>query len=242
MNRSLALTLPVALAACFGLTGCTIYTYSGRPTPQHTTPHKPGKTPSKTPITAAKPTGTSSATRWPKPGSTTKPGTTEPPEETPTVTGSTLFGGSTVKGFVGLAYVIPEGTTKLPAFNDLVPFARLYTDKFDIPAQTFSGGFPGALLQDEWFAIEYTGQILVPTEGKWVFTLTSDDGAALYIDNQKIIDNDGVHTTKSTSQAVELGSGKHSLRLGYFQEKKGTVALQLTVNIAGKEVPVVAAP
>lgn len=235
MNRSLALTLPAALAACFGLAGCTIYTYSGPP-PQH---HKPGKT--KPPVTATKPTSTAKPTgiRLPKPASTSG---NEPAYETPTVTGQTLFGGPTVKGFAGQAYVIPEGTTKLPAFGDLVPFAKLYTDKFDIAPQTFSGGFPGALQQDEWFAIEYTGAILIPTEGKWVFTLNSDDGAALYIDNQKIIDNDGVHTAKSVTQQVELGSGRHNLRLDYFQEKKGTVALQLTVNLAGKEVPVLAAP
>lgn len=237
MNRPLALTLPLALAACFGLLGCTIYT-----SPAHSSAHpRPSKT-KPAPVTATKPAGTSrpAGVRWPKPSGTS--GGTEPAPETPTVTSQTLFGGPTVKGFTGLGYVIPEGTTKLPAFSDLVPFGRFYTDKFDIPSQAFSGGFPGALLQDEWFAIEYTGVILIPTEGKWVFTLTSDDGAALYIDNQKIIDNDGVHTAKSTSQQVELGSGRHNLRLDYFQEKKGTVALQLTVNVGGKEVPVVAAP
>lgn len=234
MNRTLALTLPVALAACFGLLGCTIYTYPAQPA--KTQPHKPGKG-KPAPATTGKQTGT---VRWPKGSGTAKPG--EPAFETPTVTSQTLFGGPTVKGFVGDAYVVPEGTTKLPVFTDLVAFARLYTDKFDIAPQAFSGGFPGALQQDEWFAIQYNGKILIPTEGKWVFTLNADDGAALYIDNQKVIDNDGVHTAKAVTGQVELGSGTHNLRLEYFQEKKGNVALQLTVNLAGKEVPVVAAP
>jgi hypothetical protein len=130
----------------------------------------------------------------------------------------------------------------MPNFDDLVPFAVLYTSQLNIPSQTFSGGFPGALQQDEWFGIQYTGTFQVPAAGKFTFSLTSDDGAILYIDGRKAIDNDGVHTAKSASQQVDLAAGSHALKLDYFQEKKGTVALQLLVNIAGKDVPVVAYP
>ncbi len=42
----------------------------------------------------------------------------------------------------------------------------------------------------------------------------------------RLIDNDGVHTARTTTQTVELTGGRHSLQLDYFQEKKGTVALQ----------------
>ncbi len=232
MNR-LHATLPIALAACFGLAGCTIYTYPAQP------PQKPGKAKPATTATGKRPGGFLGTGK--RPGGTAG-GNTTPEGETPTVTGQTLFGGGTTKGIHGLAYVIPEGTTKMPNFNELVPFAILYTDQFNVAPQTFSGGFPGALQQDEWFAIHYTGNFVVPTDGKWAFSLTSDDGAIFYIDNRKVIDNDGVHTARTTTQTVELTGGRHSLQLDYFQEKKGTVALQLTMNIAGKEVPVLAAP
>jgi hypothetical protein len=233
MKRSIALTLPVALAACFGLIGCTIYTYPAQP------PHKPGKAKPAPVATAKRPGGFIGGGKRPNgtPGDNTTP---EP--ETPTVTGQTIFGGPMKTGIRGLAYVIPEGTARMPNFDDLVPFAVLYTSQLNIPSQTFSGGFPGALQQDEWFGIQYTGTFQVPAAGKFTFSLTSDDGAILYIDGRKAIDNDGVHTAKSTSQQVDLAAGSHALKLDYFQEKKGTVALQLLVNIAGKDVPVVAYP
>ncbi|MFO0585986.1 MAG: PA14 domain-containing protein [Polyangiaceae bacterium] len=231
MNRSLA-ALPVALAA-FGLFGCTIYTYPAQPAHHRPKPKPAATAPAKTSGGIIQGTST-------KP--TTKPATTNTSSETPVVTGQTIFGGPTKTGIRGLAYVIPEGTARMPNFDDLVPFAVLYTKEFNIASQAFTGGFPGALQQDDWFGIRYTGNFLIPTDGKWAFTLTSDDGAILYIDGRKAIDNDGVHAAKTSTSVVDLTGGSHAIRLDYFQEKKGNVALQLTVNIAGKEVPVMAYP
>lgn len=229
MKRALALTLPVSLAACLslsGLTGCTIYTYNNKPVPQKT---KAGaaKTPASGGVVA----------KNPKAGK----GGKVAPSDVPTVTSSTAFGSSSVAAFRGLAYVIPEGTTKIPNFDDLLPFGQLYTDQFAVASQNFSGGFPGALLQDEWFAIRYTGSILAPASTKWTFKLVSDDGAILYIDGKKVIDNDGVHAEKTATGDIDLEAGKHTLQLDYFQEKKGTVALQLFAVVAGKDVPVTGA-
>lgn len=236
MNRSLA-AVPVALAA-LGLFGCTIYTYPAQPA--H---HRPGKAkPAAT--TPAKSSGGIVPSNKPvtKPASTTVSGGKPPATGTPTVSGATIFGsGDQRKPIHGLAYVIPEGTTRMPNFADLVPFALLYTDQLNIPAQTFTGGFPGALQQDDWFAIRYDGSLMVPSDGRWMFSLTSDDGAILYIDGKKAIDNDGVHAVKTTTQGVQLTAGRHMFAVEYFQEKKGTVALQLTMNVAGKEVPVIGA-
>ncbi len=236
MNRPLALTVPFALAACFSLTGCTIYTYSSDPN----TARKPGKTkPAATATTkpgvVRRPTGTTS-------GGTRGGGGSTPATETPTVQSKTIFGGASILPFAGEAFVIPDGTSKMPNFDDLVPFAKLYTDQFMIAPQTFSGGFPGALLQDEWFGIRYTGKILIPTDDKWTFKLASDDGAILYIDDKKIIDNDGVHTARTTTGEADLKSGRHTLRLEYFQEKKGSVALQLFMVVAGRDVAVTGIP
>jgi hypothetical protein len=233
MKPALASTVPLALAACFALTGCTIYTYESPP------PGSGGKRPAKT-----KPAATTAAPA--KPGIIKNPagsgGTVTPSTDTPTVKGKTIFGGGAVQPFAGEAFVIPDGSTKLPNFNDLIPFARLYTDQFQIAPQTFSGGFPGALLQEEWFAIRYQGRFAVPTTDRYTFKLVSDDGAALYINNQKIIDNDGVHTAKTATAETSLNAGTHTLRLEYFQEKKGTVALQLFMVVGGKDVPVTGIP
>lgn len=230
MRPALASTIPLALAACFALTGCTIYTYDNPPPNSGKRPAK-----AKPAAAAAKPGG---LIRTP----TTSGGRVTPSTDTPTIRGKTVFGGGTVQPFSGEAFVIPDGTAKLPNFDELVPFARLYTDQFAVAPQTFTGGFPGALLQDEWFAIRYLGKIAIPAAGKYTFKLVSDDGAVLYIDDKKIVDNDGVHTEKTVTGDVSLTAGTHVLRLEYFQEKKGSVALQLFTVVGGRDVPVTGVP
>src|SRR5262245_24189282 len=108
MNRSLPLTVSVALAACFALSGCTIYTYDSQ-TPAH---HKPRK-----PTAAAKPAssgglihGTTGTT-----GTTATPGkNATPASDTPLVNNKIVFGGPAVQPFHGFAYVIPDGTARMP--------------------------------------------------------------------------------------------------------------------------------
>ena len=236
--KRLAFAVPSALAACFAvaslsLTGCTIYTYDhvppkskpSRPRPASTSTST--RTPSKQPVVRRPGTTDSGATRTPTTG------------RTPTVKGSTIFGGGATAAFKGEAFVIPESTRAMPNFDDLVPFATLYTDQFNVSPQEFSGGFPGALLQDEWFGIRYMGKIAIPARGTVTFKLVSDDGAILYIDDKKVIDNDGVHTAKTVTGNATLDAGQHALRLDYFQEKKGTVALQLFLVAAGQDIPVI---
>jgi hypothetical protein len=232
--KRLASTAPFVLAlstlsaASFFATGCTIYTYDSPP-------------PKARPAKAKKPAATTTpkkgmVVRRPKP---TSGGTAAPTEDTPTVRGTTIFGSGTAAAFKGEAFVIPEGTKTMPAFDELVPFAVLYTDQFNVSPQAFSGGFPGALLQDEWFGIRYTGKIAMPASGRVTFKLVADDGAVLYVDGKKVIDNDGVHTAKTVTGDATLASGQHEIRLEYFQEKKGNVALQLFLVAGGQDVPVV---
>jgi hypothetical protein len=48
------------------------------------------------------------------------------------------------------------------------------------------------------------------------FRLGSDDGSRLFLRNEKVIDNDGIHEATSLEGSLELGKGSHPLRLEYF--------------------------
>ncbi len=184
---------------------------------------------------AAQPTR---ATTPPKPQATatTPAGTSKPPVapavEAPRITGKNVFGNGTIGAFTGNAYVIPNTTTTMPDLSKLVPFASLLTDSFIVQTQTFTEGFPGVLMQDEWFAIRYNGNFEITKENTYTFKLTSDDGAILYIDGEKVIDNDGIHAAKTTTGSKALKAGKHALRLDYFQGARGPVALSLAISDA----------
>jgi hypothetical protein len=153
----------------------------------------------------------------------------------PVITSNIAFGGPTKKAFKGHAYVLPLTTTTLPNLSTMVPFVTLYTDRFNIQSQEFAGGFPGGLAQEEWFAIQYQGSFELPTDANWTFKLVSDDGAVLYVDGERLIDNNGVHTERSATGQKSLRAGVHALRLDYFQAQKGKVALQLYTVLNGEE-------
>lgn len=214
------------------LSGCHVTIQSGH-TPTETSPPPPPS-----------PEETASATQEPakpKERQTTRrsPKWRLPPSNAPHITAPNVFGNGKSGAFRGLAYVIPEGSKKLPSFDGLVPFAALYTDSFEVKPQEFSEGFPGALMQNDWFAIRFEGEFTVPNEGVFQFRLTSDDGAILYVDDKRVIENDGIHTAKSADGEAHLSAGPHRLRLDYFQAERGKVALILLMGQNGKLEPLV---
>jgi len=151
-----------------------------------------------------------------------------------------IFGTTVVipSGLRGLVYHIGHRTKGLPDFNKLKPSGAIYTSSLDIPPQDFKQGFPGVTRRTEWFAIDYTGRFWIENPGNYNFSLLSDDGSKLYIDDQLVIDNDGVHPPLEKRGDVNLTGGVHSIRVCYFQGPRFQVALQLKVAASGQELRV----
>lgn len=225
--------LPLVAAALTTLSGCTVYTYQAPPPQPRPRTVQPARPPApavhNTPVTGPKIAPRNTPTLI-NPGPTL-PGTVA--DRAPRITSAILFGNGNGGLFRGEAFVIPVNSKTMPDLDALVPFATLFTDHFDIPSQEFSGGFPGALKQDEWFAIRYEGAIALQSAGLIGIELTSDDGAILSLDGKKIIENDGLHAATSKTVTVDLAAGPHRLRLDYFQGNKGPVALQLLAGDRG---------
>lgn len=66
------------------------------------------------------------------------------------------------------------------------------------------------------FGITYTGYVKVDADGMYTFNLLSDDGAVLYIDDEVVADNDGVHSTTEKVGVIGLKKGYHKIRIQYF--------------------------
>lgn len=143
------------------------------------------------------------------------------------------FGG-TNGAFRGQVCSIPRGTPSIRSLGSCQPVRELYTDSFNIPTRAFDLGFPGLPGQNEWFAILYTGAFEVERSGLYEFRLASDDGSILEIDGQLVIDNDGCHGPVSRRGKFDLTSGRHQLRLRYFQGPRNLVSLQLFVTPPGR--------
>jgi hypothetical protein len=120
----------------------------------------------------------------------------------------------------------------LPDFWTLPPIASIYTRALDVPDQQYwnARGIPGVTRRTEWFAIDYHGTFWVRDRGEYEFRLESDDGAKLLIDDQLVIDVDGVHPAVRKEGRAMLQRGRHTINVRYFQGPLPAVALVLSVK------------
>ena len=76
-------------------------------------------------------------------------------------------------------------------------------------------------LQDN-FVVEALATLSVDTTGTYAFRLTSDDGSRLQIDDQVVVDHDGLHGDTAMEGSFTLTAGtEHDLRLDYFEAGGG---------------------
>lgn len=76
------------------------------------------------------------------------------------------------------------------------------------------------------YAMCLTGTITVPSSGNWTFTLGSDDGSRLKINNSVVILNDGAHSFTNRTGTVNLSAGNYPFEVVFF-ENGGSAGLQL---------------
>ena len=68
-----------------------------------------------------------------------------------------------------------------------------------------------------YFGLVFSGFIKVPNEGVYTFSVSSNDGSRLYIDDKLVVENDGWHGTYEKEGAIALQVGLHKVKLLYFQ-------------------------
>ena len=149
-----------------------------------------------------------------------------------------VFGTTVVipTGLEGKIYNLRTNTKTLPKFRKMKPVGSIYATSLNIPTQNFKLGFPGVTQRFEWFAIDYSGRFWAEKPGYYDFSLTSDDGAVLYIDGEVVVDNDGTHPTRERRGSIRLSHGAHDIRVAYFQGPGTEIALILKVAVPGEQL------
>jgi len=74
---------------------------------------------------------------------------------------------------------------------------------------------------DRSFGLRFTGYVEVPADGLYTFYTASDDGSRLWIGDELLVDNDGVHGVVEKSESIRLKAGKHPIKVTYFQAGYG---------------------
>ena len=99
--------------------------------------------------------------------------------------------------------------SKMPDFSEFkaVKSGTLATGLFDISMREINDSF----------AFVFNGKIECLKDGKYSFTISSDDGSQLFINGKMIVNNDGVHGVQAKDGSVELKKGKHDIEVKYFE-------------------------
>ena len=72
--------------------------------------------------------------------------------------------------------------------------------------------------KEVFFGFDYTGYIRIPKDGLYTFYLTTNDGGKLYLAEQILIDNDGLHPAIERTKTLGLKAGVYPIHVNYFQE------------------------
>jgi len=94
---------------------------------------------------------------------------------------------------------------------------------------------PAQFKEKEHFGAVFEGYLNVPADEIYEFWLESKDGAVISIDDERIVDLDGVHEKKSAYGDVPLKAGFHRFRLQYFHTT-GTPALSMRYGIKNQPI------
>ncbi len=118
----------------------------------------------------------------------------------------------------GVTYQYYEGTWEvLPDFDQQTVVSTGTLPNFSLsPAQ-----------QNGSYGFQYTTYLNVTTPGEYTFYTTSADGSKLYINEQLVVDNDGIHAAREESGEIMLPAGRQKLRVEYFVHDRDDALLEV---------------
>jgi hypothetical protein len=107
------------------------------------------------------------------------------------------------------------------------PVKRVCLAQLDITPRSFREGFPGLGSMTEWFGMDVRFTVNIAETATWELMLLADDGAVLSIDDENVIENDGIHALTPVATRIKLEKGLRNFRVRYFQGPGPDLALML---------------
>ena len=81
------------------------------------------------------------------------------------------------------------------------------------------------------FAARWKGEVAIKAAGSYTFYATSDDGSKLYVNDELVVDNDGLHGPETKTGTVELEAGRYPVTVTFFERDGGSLSLSLSPSL-----------
>jgi hypothetical protein len=190
-------------------------TIGGQPAVQPTTPIPSGATATLAPPTPTMPPATSTP-----PGPTFTP---TPLTPTGSPTASPTPDPNAIGQWYGRYYDNPD-LTDPPVFTRIDPNLNF----------NWKSGSPGPGIPDNYFSVRWTRNEDFRTTDNYIFTLTVDDGARVYVDNYLIINEWRNGGPRTVTANVGINKGVHVIRVEYYEATgNAQIALAWAVGYTG---------
>jgi hypothetical protein len=127
-----------------------------------------------------------------------------------------------------------QGTAYVPDPMDFAPGNNVQYRYYE-----YTGAFPGLPVSTAWvptrsgfagnfdlkqishredgFSVTFDACLITPSTGLYTFSTFSDDGSELYINGQKVVDNDGSHAWQERFGNISLTAGRHQIQVQFFE-------------------------
>jgi len=112
---------------------------------------------------------------------------------------------------------------KLPDFGKLKPVAEGSTKLIDV----------GVTKTKDQFGLVFEGTLTLPADDTYEFTTSSDDGSDLWIDDKRVVNNDGIHGVVSKNGKAKLKAGEHKFVVRFFERNGGE---EITASVKAKSL------
>lgn len=121
--------------------------------------------------------------------------------------------------------------------DNIYDYKKLYNielDELNVPETTIgAASFPG-VDRSQQFCMILNSTMTIEIDGCYEFSLHSDDGSILWIDEQIVVDNDGGHQMQLRKDTFALKEGKYPVKLWYFQGMPDRFGLVFDAVLVGR--------
>ncbi len=119
---------------------------------------------------------------------------------------------------VEVDYFALTNPQSMPDFDALTPYLSEVVADINYPST--GGGFATSGRSDQVGAV-FAAMLEVPQTGWYQLAIESDDGSLLFLGDELIVDNDGLHGMRDYWTVLPLEQGKHPLRAEFFENGGG---------------------
>ena len=114
--------------------------------------------------------------------------------------------------------------TDLPDIAALLPSEVSSVPQVDMPNVPWRTD--GVTIGD-YFAGRFEGFVFIPATGRYVFTLTSEAGATMWLDGSPVISDTAPHDARAKGTTLDLETGYHPIRIDFYKNTEyGRVLLE----------------